>query len=641
MITMEQMLDALHGGCDGLVELRAIQPGNGHPDATFLKPGDVHGLTTFLGDHVREHVYVAVATRRDHTSGRLDNCLALPALFVDLDFKTIDEDVARQRLYDFPFPPSIAVLSGGGLHVYWLLREPLNLQDSADRRMAYSLLRRLAQYLGADLQAAEPARCLRLPGSSNFKYDPPRRARLDHLAEELRYNASDFDLLPPDRADNGDRAQPFTSAQTIREGERNGQLYRLGRALKLKGLSPEAITAALHAENRAKCDPPLDEAEVAQLAHHAASQADRDAFQRSATDDSAAPDTARLGIGLGQFLAQAFPPITEYVEGVMSDEGGGWIAGEEKLGKTFYALEEALCLALGLPVCGRFTVPVRRKVLFIEEEDGPRRTHARVHALLRGHDVEPTDPAVQADLDAHFQIAVWTGFTLDQDAMLDRLDAACVDFAPSVVYLDVLRKLTTRDLNKAPEASLLLASLDTIRRRYGCLFRVVHHYRKNQGFRVGRGSQEISGSYVLGAWAENSLFFEPIGRKQGAVRVEVQTKDGPPVPAFRLTIEAEGDDPATARIRLVAMDTTDDTAVEKLKEQVREAVATLPTTEATTGTPGVTKTDICRAVKRSDRPVKTALQALEDDGTIRVVGKATRGRKLYAITKDNSTASAG
>ena len=70
MITMEQMLDALHGGCDGLVELRAIPPGNGHPDATFLKPGDVHGLTTFLGDHLREHVYVAVVAARQYDADR-------------------------------------------------------------------------------------------------------------------------------------------------------------------------------------------------------------------------------------------------------------------------------------------------------------------------------------------------------------------------------------------------------------------------------------------------------------------------------------------------------------------------------------------------------------------------------------------
>ncbi len=46
----ERMLDALHAGCEGLVELRAIPPGNGHPDTTFLKPGDAHVQLRGEGD---------------------------------------------------------------------------------------------------------------------------------------------------------------------------------------------------------------------------------------------------------------------------------------------------------------------------------------------------------------------------------------------------------------------------------------------------------------------------------------------------------------------------------------------------------------------------------------------------------------
>jgi hypothetical protein len=90
-----------------------------------------------------------------------------------------------------------------------------------------------------------------------------------------------------------------------------------------------------------------------------------------------------------------------------------------------------------------------------------------------------------------------------------------------------------------------------VRRKFGVLFRLVHHYRKTQGFRAGRGSQEIGGSYVLGAWGENSLFFEPVGRKQGHVRVEVQSKDSAPVPGFRLKVESEGPTHAPTLVRLV------------------------------------------------------------------------------------------
>jgi RecA-family ATPase len=61
--------------------------------------------------------------------------------------------------------------------------------------------------------------------------------------------------------------------------------------------------------------------------------------------------------------------VEVYIDALLSSDGGGRIGGEEKLGKSYYALHEALSLALGLPVCGRFTVPARRRVLFVEEED--------------------------------------------------------------------------------------------------------------------------------------------------------------------------------------------------------------------------------------------------------------------------------
>jgi hypothetical protein len=260
-------------------------------------------------------------------------------------------------------------------------------------------------------------------------------------------------------------------------------------------------------------------------------------------------------MGAGDFLALDYGQPEAFIEGILSDDGGGWLGGEEKTNKTWWAIEESASLALGLPVCGRFAVPQRRRVLVLEEEDSPRRTQRRFRAILRGKAIDPDDPAVRADLNAWLRISVWSGFTLDNPALVEQLRAAIAAFAPAVVYIDCLRKVTIRNLNHADEASALLNVLDLLRREYGVIFRLIHHYRKTQGFRAGRGSQEIGGSFVLGAWGENSLFFEPIGRKQGAVRVEVQSKDGAPAAGFRLTLEAEGPAHAPTLIRLIAEET--------------------------------------------------------------------------------------
>jgi putative DNA primase/helicase len=337
-----------------------------------------------------------------------------------------------------------------------------------------------------------------------------------------------------------------------------------------------------------------------------------------------------LGIGAGTFLTRSFPDLESLVEGVLSSEGSGFIGGEEKLGKSYYATEETLCLGLALPVCGRFAVTTPRRVLFIEEEDGPRRVHSRLRALLRGHGLDPDDAALQRQLDDQILLAVWEGISLDDAAALDRLDATITRFQPAVVYLDVLRKLTLKDLNKADQAGKILAALDDLRRRYGVIFRVLHHFRKVQGFRTGRGSQELGGSFVLGAWAEQSMFFEPIGRKRDQARVEVQTKDGTPIPAFRLTFETEGPRHAPTLVRLKAEDDPDRQDADDL---VFQAVATLDKTPALAGKPGVSRATITAALKRSEPTVRRALKRLEDAGRVLVIGQATKNAPLYGVNE--------
>lgn len=357
-------------------------------------------------------------------------------------------------------------------------------------------------------------------------------------------------------------------------------------------------------------------------------------FRRLEQDKLADPPTP-LGISFIDFFNKDFPPADVLVEGLLASDGGGWIGGEEKLGKTFYALEEALCLALKLPVCGRFQVPTQTRVLFIEEEDPPQRVKRRLQALLRGHDQDPEDLDVQRQLFKHLQLAIWEGFSLDKPEMVARLEASLMEFRPRVVYLDVFRKLTLQDLNKADEASKLLETLDRLRRKYDVIFRIVHHFRKGQGgYRTGRGSQEMSGSYVLGAWGENSLFFSPIGKAQGMARVEIQRKDAAGMPPFKLTLESNGEhdtsDPEV--MRLVTHDIDQKTHEAELKEQVYDAIQTCPKTEALKGRDGVTLKAICQHLKRrSDKPVREALKELAREKRVQVVGTGQYNADLWDV----------
>ncbi len=271
-------LRALFDGGDGMIELRALPS----TSREFVHPAaPAAAVARFVQDHHDQDLYYGVALRRRPQAGQpprgaLIDCVALPVLFTDLDFKVTAPDHAREALRRFPLKPSAVVRSGGGVHLYWLLREPMELP--ADATTARGLLRRIARQLGGDLSAAEPARILRIPGTLNHKYQPPRPVVLAQLDSARRFNPSDFDFLPAEPEATGDGPPRFALPDRIRAGSRNATLYALGRSLKSRGLTEREIFAAVAATNGERCEPPLDEAELRAIAHQAATQPDRPAF---------------------------------------------------------------------------------------------------------------------------------------------------------------------------------------------------------------------------------------------------------------------------------------------------------------------------------------------------------------------------
>jgi len=170
--SIEEFFGALFHFGDGLIEFRVLPS----ISRTFEEPGDLAAVQRFINNHPHENVYFGVAARRDKSSGRTENCSFIRAVFADIDFKDIPEPEAIIALENFPLRVSFLVNSGGGFHVYWLLQNPFDLQKDAKQFKA--LLRQTARALGADLGSAEPAHILRIPGTLNYKYDPPREVRL-------------------------------------------------------------------------------------------------------------------------------------------------------------------------------------------------------------------------------------------------------------------------------------------------------------------------------------------------------------------------------------------------------------------------------------------------------------------------------
>jgi phage/plasmid-associated DNA primase len=117
-------------------------------------------------------VYFGCCTRQQGvTSGNLQTVAECPILWVDIDCakQGLGGEETINTLRNLPCPPSIIVNSGGGLHGYWVLEEPLELAEEESRTAIYGALRKLALILAGDTSCADLARIMRLPGTHNTK----------------------------------------------------------------------------------------------------------------------------------------------------------------------------------------------------------------------------------------------------------------------------------------------------------------------------------------------------------------------------------------------------------------------------------------------------------------------------------------
>ncbi len=119
-------------------------------------------------------VHPAGAPRGKHQRARIADVAVINCLFAEFDAAQYGSlHAALVHINSLPIPPSILICSGGGYHAYWLLTEPVMVTD-ANRDAIRRLQARWVALVGGDPNAKDLARVLRVPGTLNAKYNPPR-----------------------------------------------------------------------------------------------------------------------------------------------------------------------------------------------------------------------------------------------------------------------------------------------------------------------------------------------------------------------------------------------------------------------------------------------------------------------------------
>ena len=163
------------------VELRSLtnRSSDGPARPLFTRDTDVIAAHCARWDAGGRGMVFGVCTRitGSHTGRRVD-LAECPALWADIDTDKmgLERNAVAAALRPLPFPPSVIVDSGGGLHAYWLLNEAIDVRadvpDAETTEAAItSALKQLAGICAGDLNVCDLARVMRLPGTLNTKPD--------------------------------------------------------------------------------------------------------------------------------------------------------------------------------------------------------------------------------------------------------------------------------------------------------------------------------------------------------------------------------------------------------------------------------------------------------------------------------------
>lgn len=136
---------------------------------------------------------------------RKTDVVELCHIWVDIDGATTDrvEDIVRQ------FKPTYVVHSGGGLHVYWRLTQPIS--DAVQFQKAETVMKLLADAMDGDPAPTHIASLLRLPGTVNHKYDPPVMAQIVYVEPDSEQTVYELENLALANEDPYTRAIKFLS----------------------------------------------------------------------------------------------------------------------------------------------------------------------------------------------------------------------------------------------------------------------------------------------------------------------------------------------------------------------------------------------------------------------------------------------
>lgn len=452
-----------------------------------------------------------------------NSALGSIALYADLD------EVNPESLNDIK--PSIAWKSSEKRYQgLWLLSDfagPLELE---------SLNKRLTYFVGADKSGWDLTQMLRIPGTTNYQYNPPVSGEVlwsemdssfvfSSLEQELPQVESTIsdqskmslfelitqykDIIPKDIS----RLLQFPP-ESVTPGKRSEILWKIESTLIDAKVPMEDIYLMVQQSSWNKYRGRKDERTRLMHEINAVYRKEIEEFDKAEKVKESILSGENQPFNIIDFdYLMGQPPYKAgwLIDGFWLRGSNGIVAGEPKTFKSTITLDMAMSVASGKPLFNRYEVKERGPVVMIQNENAEWIVRDRIERMSIGKglvgkaDVIGNKLSVQWAPSLPMYFLNNQGFdfgTIEHQLALEKfLDG----IKPVMIVFDPLYLMFTGDINSAQEVQPILKWLTHLKDKYHSAVIVVHHFRKGETTRSG---QRMLGSTTFHGWTESSIFLK-------------------------------------------------------------------------------------------------------------------------------------
>jgi hypothetical protein len=329
-------------------------------------------------------------------------------------------------------------------------------------------------------------------------------------------------------------------------------------------------------------------------------------------------------------LADAYqerPPLAYVVQGLFCLPSLNILYGPPGCLKSMLLAEATVCTAAGLPwlepLPGQTVRPfqtISTPALWVDFDNGPRRTHERLEAFGRTRSLSTDIPLAYVSMPSPWLDA-------SDKTMVDRLITLVRDNGFGIIALDNLGTISGGVDENSGAMIPVMGHLRRLAEETGAAVIVIHHQRKSTGTK-GRAGDSLRGHSSIEAALDLALLIE---RKENSDRVSVKstkTRDVDVLPfAAEWTYEHKPDSTELAAARFFGV-TTEGSETTKALE--------LTITACVQSEPGMSQNKLKEAVKVKIpdvalHTIRNQILAMADSGRLKVSagGQGNGSRAAY------------